>query len=192
MKIVQKNLDWLHPSEDNSRKHPEQQIDEFVRSIEKFDVIRPIVTDENGRILVGHGLFMALQKMGRDTADVMIVSGLSEKEKKKLILSDNKIYSLGVDDYYGIEKMLSELAGEGDFDVPGYNADVLDELYGIKSVEESAAQTIAPMTQIQADTAFEQQEPVNPTKRVEEARQQAVAEAGRFIICPFCGERIDL
>lgn len=192
MKIVKKPLSWITPSELNSRKHPENQINEFVRSIEKFDVIRPIVTDENGRVLVGHGLLMALQKMGRDTADVMIMSGLSEKEKKKLVLSDNKIYSLGIDNYYNIEEMLKEIASEGDFDVPGYNADILDEMYGIKSVEKSTVQHISPTATIEADVGFVQQKPIEPSKKMKEEREKAVAEAGKFVICPFCGERIDM
>lgn len=192
MKTVQKPLSWIRPSEVNSRKHTEQQIEELARSVDKFDVIRPIVTDEDGRILAGHGLYLALQKMGREKADVLIVTGLSEADKKKLILADNKIFSLGIDDYYGIEQMLQELAGEGDFEVPGYSADVLEELYGIRSVEGSAVAQTPPMNAIQGDTGFVPLEPKEPTARMEQARDEAVAKAGRFIICPNCGERIDL
>lgn len=194
MKTVQKPLSWIHPSNVNSRKHTEQQVDELARSVEKFDVIRPIVTDENGSILAGHCLYLALQKMGRKEADVLIVAGLPESDKKKLILADNKIFSLGVDDYYGIEQMLQELASDGDFEVPGYSADVLEEMYGIKSVEKSAAAHTPPVAAIQADadTGFVPVKANEPTKHVEEARNEAVAQAGRFIICPYCGERINL
>ena len=78
MEIVKKPLSELFPSEKNVRKHTQQQIDEFARSINMFGVIRPIVCDESGRILVGHGLYRALAKLGKETADCIVVSGLSE------------------------------------------------------------------------------------------------------------------
>lgn len=202
MKITQKPLSWLHPSEINSRKHPEQQINEFARSIKKFDVIRPIVADQDGRILVGHGLYMALKKIGRENADVIIMLGLTEAEKKKLILSDNKIYSLGADDYVGIEQMLSELAQEKDFDVPGYDADILDELYGIKSVQKSAevqetpSQALAheisePAKDPYPDIPQSPEQKVEPPESIKQRREEAIAKyENNFVICPNCGERI--
>ena len=94
MEIVKKPLSELRPSEKNIRKHGAAQIAEFKRSIKMFGVIRPIICDENGNILAGHGLYEALVGMGKEEADCIVMKGLSEADKYKLMLADNKIYSL--------------------------------------------------------------------------------------------------
>ena len=90
-----------------------------------FGQIRPIVVDEAGTILAGNGLYEALTAMGRTEADCYVVSGLSEPQKKKLMLADNRIFSLGVDDLQGFDDIIAEL---DDFDVPGYDAELLKTL----------------------------------------------------------------
>ena len=54
------------------------------------------------------------------------MSGLSEVEKKKLMLADNRIFSLGVDDLQAFDEILLELGN--DFDIPGYDASLLETL----------------------------------------------------------------
>lgn len=208
MKIVKKPLSELTQTKTNSRKHPTIQIQEFKRSIERFGVIRPLVVDEEGTILVGNGLFQALSELGRESADVIVAKGLSENEKKKLILSDNKIFSLGVDNFDGIDELLRELAIDSDFEIPGYDAETLDALYGIESVE-ADAESEASEREFEfepkryAGEPFERSpeaEPApygeaqspSPSRATVEARKEAMEAAGRFIICPHCGERIDL
>ena len=91
MKIVRKKLSELKPAERNVRIHSEKQVKEFVRSLESFGQIRPIVIDEDNTILAGNGLYAALMAKGESSADCYVVTGLSETEKKKLMLADNKI-----------------------------------------------------------------------------------------------------
>ena len=47
-------------------------------------------------------------------------------EKKKLMLADNRIFSLGVDDLQAFDEILLEL--DNDFDIPGYDASLLETL----------------------------------------------------------------
>jgi len=120
-----KLADLRHP-EKNVRIHTEKQIQEMIRSIEMFGQIRPVVIDEKNVILAGNGLVEAMRKMGLAEADALRVTGLTETQKKKLMLADNKIYSLGVDDLDVIYEMLREF--EDDFDVPGFDEDLLRDL----------------------------------------------------------------
>lgn len=193
MQIEQRKLSELHPNEKNVRIHNQHQIEEFKKSVQSWDVLRPIVIDENGMILVGHGLYMTLLALGKETADVIVKRGLSERDKNKLMLSDNKIYSLGLDNYGAIEEILKSM--DGDFEIPGYDADTLEELYGVKSVE-AEIPSIPSSVEVQpADGKMDVEpakEPASPTEAVSQARQEAIAQAGRYIICPHCGERIDL
>ena len=126
MKTEKLPLSELKKPERNVRMHTEKQLKEFVRSIEMFGQIRPIVADEAGTILAGNGLYEALKRMGREEADVLRVSGLSENQKKKLMLADNKIFGLGVDDLESFDAFLEDL--KGDLDIPGFDEELLQSM----------------------------------------------------------------
>lgn len=190
METVKIQLSELKPAEKNVRKHTPAQIDEFIKSINSFGVIRPIVVDEDNTILCGNGLYEALIKLGRDTADCKVVSGLSNKQKKKLMLADNKIYSIGVDDYNTIDEILAELGSEGDFEIPGYNPEILEELYGIKSVEASVQENKEKEVAAQQEIAQSSiGEVPTPTAHVQQEREKAMQR--KVIICPHCGGTIE-
>ena len=126
MQTVTKNVSELKRPAKNVRLHGDRQIKEYIRSIEMFGQIRPIVIDENNIVLAGNGLLTALMQMGRETADCYVVTNLSEKQKKKLMLVDNKIFELGVNDANTFDELLREL--DGDIDIPGYDEELLKVL----------------------------------------------------------------
>lgn len=189
MRTQKVKLEKLIPNERNVRVHGEKQINEFKKSIEQFGIIRPIVCDENYVILCGHGLYRALIQMGRTEADILILTGLSETQKKKLLLADNKIYTLGSDDYDAIDKLLYEL--NGDFDIPGFSAEDLELLYGSSSLEEDIKKYEIPLV-----GAKNVKVPENKVEIKEEsfipAEQGAEAIEQKYIICPYCNHRIEI
>ena len=81
----------LKPYKMNSRVHSDQQINQLCKSIEKFGFTQPILIDEKNTILAGHGRLMAAQKLGIESVPVVVISGLSDAEKKAYIIADNKI-----------------------------------------------------------------------------------------------------
>ncbi len=202
MKIVQKKLSELHKTEKNIRKHSQKQIEEYARSLQMFGQIRPLVATEDGEILAGNGMYDALLSMGKTSCDVLIVSGLSDVQKKKLMLADNKIYDLGLNDANVFQEIVREL--DGDFDVPGWDADLLKIL---TSVEEDLGQTVTQygMAEATEEAPMERPEPVYehrdyaPVVRDEETGEiknphkeevQKNPEERPFVICPKCGEKI--
>ena len=60
MKVTKMKLSSLKLPEKNVRIHSEKQTKEFVRILEAFGQIRPIVVDEEYTILAGNGLYAAL------------------------------------------------------------------------------------------------------------------------------------
>lgn len=204
MEFEKRKLDSLIENPINVRRHGQAQINEFKKSIQKFGVIRPIVIDEDGVILAGNGLASALKQLGREDADVIVMKGLSDKDKKKLLLVDNKIYSLGVDDYSAIESILKELGADNDFEVPGYDAEILEDLYGIRSVEKevengavgqmmSTEEFSQAMAQEEEGASEDVDAIANYTPevpaRIQEEKQNAI-ENRKFVICPNCGEKV--
>lgn len=206
MKLTRIKLSQLKAPPKNVRIHSEKQIGEFVRSIEMFGQIRPIVVDENYTILAGNGLFAALSAMGKAEADCYIINGLSENDKKKLMLADNKIFNLGVDDIEAFEDILAEL--DGDLDIPGFDTELLETLtadlgdvdnmisgYGIVS-ESAKEQMISTAKKYEDNSDCYAKEatvispasvPDNVNCQNEPAHEQLER---RYIECPKCGERI--
>ena len=123
MNVTRKLLSELRRPERNVRMHTDKQLKEFRRSIEMFGQIRPIVVDEGGVILAGNGLYETLLSMGRTEADCYVVTGLTEAQKKKLMLADNRVFDLGVDDLSALDAFVLEL--KDDLDIPGYEEDLL-------------------------------------------------------------------
>ena len=211
MKIETLKLSALHPMERNVRKHSQKQISEYIRSIDKFGQTKPMVVDENGMILIGNGLYEAMVAMQHETADCYVMRGLSEKDKKKLMLSDNRIFELGMTDTDVFEQIIREL--EGDTDVPGWDADLLDTLnasinevnemvdsYGNYQPEDIAKiSSRTPVPQVSQENELQQppaavtaegQRNTYPTAQPEGEAPQRPEE--RYVICPKCGERICL
>ena len=202
MKVTRMKLSSLKVPEKNVRIHSEKQVKEFVRSLEAFGQIRPIVIDEDNTILAGNGLYSALMAKGETEADCYVMKGLSPNEKKKLMLADNKIYSLGVDDMDVFEEFLRDL-GE-DLEIPGYDEDLLktitadmndvdDMLSGYGTISDSTKQQIAATAERyeaqeeQHAAGAEEIKPANPEPAAETPPE---ALPKRFIQCPKCGERI--
>lgn len=194
MTIVKKHLSELREAEKNIRRHTEKQIKEYVRSLQMFGQIRPIVIDETGEIIAGNGLYEALVKMGAESCDCYVVSGLNEKQKKKLMLADNRVYELGITDTSIFDEIIREL--EGDIDVPGWDADLLEML-------SSSVADANEMVENYGVYEPQEVETVNNRERIEHTEQESHPEevgkaapeaqkAEKVIICPKCGERICL
>lgn len=192
----------LKPLEKNVRRHVQRQIDAFCKSLEQFGQTRAFVIDEDNNILVGNGMYQAMMQAGWETASAYRITNLTDKQKKKLVLSDNRVFSLGIDEYQVMNDMLKELAIEGDFDVAGYDAESLKLLvadvgqlqdvamsYGtMQPQQQDAMQRVYPGTgQAEERPAYAPQ-PSQPIPPI----QPSAAAVTRTIICPNCGEVISL
>lgn len=209
MEVITMKLADLVKPEKNVRIHTEQQLKEFQRSVTMFGQIRPIVIDENNIILAGNGLFDTLVAMGRDTADVYRYDNLTENQKKKLMIADNKIFSLGIENLETLNSFLEDL--QGDLDIPGFDEEILkqmvseaeditdklseygtldeEEIRSIKENGEKKEQQIQRMETEQGDGQTEQA-PAVPIQQEPAGDDGDTAEIKKFVICPNCGEKI--
>lgn len=203
MEVITMKLADLKQPEKNVRIHTEQQLREFERSVKMFGQIRPIVVDEDNVILAGNGLYETLLRMGRETAEVYQYTDLTENQKKKIMIADNKIFSLGIENFDTLNSFLEDL--QSDLDIPGYDSDVLRQMVSEAEeiTEKLAEYGTLDESEIQAikDRAASQPAPQAPssmsaaggegtlTTAMEEPTGES-AEVQKFIICPKCGEKI--
>lgn len=104
----------LVPYDRNPRKN-DSAVDAVSESIDQVGYITPIVIDENRLILAGETRCKALKKRGVKRDKVLQVIGLTEEQKKKYRLLDNKVGEIAE---WDIELLAGELEeiDFGDFD----------------------------------------------------------------------------
>lgn len=204
--ITMKLVDLVKP-EKNVRIHTEQQLKEFQRSVKMFGQIRPIVVDENNVILAGNGLYETLIAMGKETADVYKYDNLTENQKKKLMIADNKIFSLGIENLDTLNIFLEDL--QGDLDIPGFDEDILKQMvseaedvteklseYGtlddeeIQSIKESGERKEQQIQKAEAEQATPAPQPIAQPQQEMPEDSEDTTEVKKFVICPKCGEKI--
>ena len=128
MEYIKKRLDELKPYANNPRFN-DDAVDDVAESIRQCGYIAPIVIDENGEILAGHTRYKALLKLGRKECDVIVVSGLTEDQKRKYRLYDNKTSELADWDQKKLAHELCDVDfcgydfGQPDFGVPEEGTD---------------------------------------------------------------------
>jgi ParB-like chromosome segregation protein Spo0J len=81
----------LRPNKKNTRTHPKKQIRQVANVILRFGWTYPILVDEDGYIICGHARREAAIELGIKEVPVIVMSGLSDAEKRALALADNKI-----------------------------------------------------------------------------------------------------
>lgn len=195
MNIVKKPLSALHKPERNMRIHPEAQIREYCRSVEKNGQLKLIVIDEDDVIWIGNGLYDAMTRCGYTEAYCLVKEGMTEAEKKKMMMADNKVFDLGVDDINTFDAFLAEL--KDDLDIPGYDEEILRSM--VSDVEEVTATMQEYGT---LDTAEVQEIRVAQEKKAQAMaappppppapapRPMPAEPESAFMVCPHCGEKI--
>ena len=209
MKQLTLKLSELVRPERNIRIHTEKQLEECERSVRMFGQIRPIVVDEKNTILAGNGLYETLLRMGEEQALVYKYEDLTESQKKKLMIADNKIFSLGIENLDTLNEFLEEL--NGDLDIPGFDEEILKQMvadadevtekiseYGTLDEEEiqQIKEANEKREQKELESASEEGKAIVQTDLPQQGGQSATmespesAETRRFVICPKCGEQI--
>ena len=113
-----------HPK--NYREHPEDQIAHLIESIEKNGIYRNIVVAKDNVILAGHGIYLALQKMGYEKVPIIKLDIDSESPQAlKILVGDNEISHLTSSDDRALTELLK---GIKETDIAGLLGTGYDEM----------------------------------------------------------------
>lgn len=81
----------LNPYANNSRVHDAEQVQQLVKSIKEFGFTQPILVDESGVVIAGHGRLEAANLLGIREVPTIILHGLSDAQKMAYVIADNKL-----------------------------------------------------------------------------------------------------
>jgi DNA modification methylase len=89
--VERKTVASLVPYARNSRTHSDEQVAQIAASMKEWGFTNPILIDETGMIIAGHGRVLAAQKLGLVEVPCMVADGWTEAQKKAYIIADNKL-----------------------------------------------------------------------------------------------------
>ena len=89
--IINMRIDALTPWSGNARTHSSKQIRQIAASIETFGFTNPVLIDEAGGILAGHGRVAAARQLGCSEVPCLRLDHMTAEEKRAYVLADNKL-----------------------------------------------------------------------------------------------------
>lgn len=123
MEITKIKLKDIRPYAGNAKLHPRSQIEQIKESIREFGNNDPIAVDEDCVIIEGHGRYQALNELGYEEAECIILHGLTEDQKNAYRLVHNK---LTMNSDFDIKALQEELA-KIEIDMTKYDFEKSDE-----------------------------------------------------------------
>jgi DNA modification methylase len=135
-KVERRAVADLVPYARNSRTHSAEQVSQIAASIKEWGWTVPILVDEDGGIIAGHGRVLAAQKLGLADVPCMVAQGWTEAQRRAYVIADNKLTLNGGwnDELLRVE--LNDLQDMGfGLELTGFSADELGALLGADGTE---------------------------------------------------------
>ena len=119
----------LVPYARNARTHSDEQVAQIAASIREFGWTMPVLVDEAGTIIAGHGRLLAARRLGLAEVPVMVAAGWSEAQRRAYVIADNKLALNAGWDEELLRVELGELKGLGvDLGLIGFGELELEKL----------------------------------------------------------------
>jgi hypothetical protein len=135
-KVERWPLERLVPYAKNSRTHSEEQVAQIAASIREWGWTTPILVDEAGSIIAGHGRLQAARRLQMTEVPVVVASGWSEAQKRAYVIADNKLALNAGWDNELLSLELGELGDLGfDLDLVGFTDEEIAALMPVQGTE---------------------------------------------------------
>ena len=122
-------IDDLVPYANNARVHDKHQIAQLRASLRDFGFVTPVLIDFDGNIIAGHGRVEAARAEGMTQVPCVLVSNLTDAQRKAYILADNRLSETAS---WDTEMLKIELDGlealQFDTGIIGFDAEAVKEI----------------------------------------------------------------
>jgi hypothetical protein len=131
----------LRPDPGNPRTHDPAQVEKLALAIRTVGWTNPILADDTGRILAGHGRLMAARQLGLAAVPVLRLRDLTDEQKALILIGDNRLAEDAGWDREALAVLLRDLEASGvGLEATGFGDDEIDAILR----EAAGAQDAAP------------------------------------------------
>lgn len=124
LSVVYRDLGSLQPYARNSRTHSDAQVAQIAASITEYGFTNPVLIDEAGGIIAGHGRVLAAAALGMRQVPTITLAGLTEAQRRAYVIADNKMALNAGWDFDVLRGELDGLEELGfDLDLTGFSAE---------------------------------------------------------------------
>ena len=129
-KILLRPVAELRPHAGNARVHSAEQLEQIKASMLAFGFTNPLLVDEAGVLIAGHGRLEAATALGMTKVPVIVLRHLSVAQKEALRLADNRIAENATWDQALLRDALAAVQASQDIDLGalGFSADELADI----------------------------------------------------------------
>lgn len=144
-KVERWPLERLVPYAKNSRTHSDAQVAQIAASIREWGWTTPILVDDAGSIIAGHGRLQAARRLQMTEVPVVVASGWSEAQKRAYVIADNKLALNAGWDNELLALELGELGDIGfDLELTGFTDEEIAALMPVEVTEGLTDEDAAP------------------------------------------------
>lgn len=151
-RVERRPIASLIPYASNSRTHSDAQVAQIAASMKEWGWTNPVLVDDAGMIIAGHGRVLAARKLGLTEVPVMVATGWSEPQKRAYVLADNQ---LALNAGWDMDSLKVELQGlkEWEFDLSllGFadlDALLADKTEGLTDPDDVPEAPVNPVTRL--------------------------------------------
>jgi DNA modification methylase len=122
-------IDRVLPYAANARTHPDEQVAQIAASIAEFGFNVPVLLDDAGVLIAGHGRVLAARRLGLNAVPAIRLSHLTETQARAYRIADNQIaLNSGWDETLLAEELRALRAEDVDLGLLGFDQETLDRL----------------------------------------------------------------
>ena len=123
-------IDELIPYENNAKIHGPDQIEQLRRSLRQFGFVSPVLIDKEHNLIAGHGRVEAARAEGMTEVPYVMVSDLSEAQRRAYIIADNRLAEAGEWDAARLKFEMDELSSLSfDTSLTGFTMDEIETIH---------------------------------------------------------------
>tara|TARA_R100001510_G_C7654580_1_gene213276 strand:- start:345 stop:923 length:579 start_codon:yes stop_codon:yes gene_type:complete len=152
MQVEDRKVRDLHQDPENSRKHDERNLQAIRESLEAFGQQKPIVIDQEGKVVAGNGTLEAARQLGWETIKA-VVTQLDGPTQTAFAIADNRTAELAAWDDDQLAQSLVALENDESIDaaITGFDSKEIDKMVeamagGNEVIEDEIPENVEPVT----------------------------------------------
>lgn len=152
MQVQEAQVQELSQDPDNSRSHDRKNLEAIKQSLEAFGQQKPIVIDQEGKVVAGNGTLQAAQELGWKTIQA-VVTDLEGAKQTAYAIADNRTAELAAWNDEQLAKSLVSLQNDDSIDeaISGFDTKEIDKMVQSivaqnEVVEDEIPQNVEPVT----------------------------------------------